>query len=669
MHAVLSNGSQGVTPPRLHYPRITLSKFAQIRDQIIAPDVPNSVDLVPLFVESGNPVSAGGQLSSLSYVVHNYSAASFSGPVTVDVYLSTNDNISESDTLIQTHEFSHSFSAKSSVQINVSNPPTIPASVSAGNYYIGVIIRTPDAILSNNDTDGFDAQPITVIHNPGPQVVSGNVVGDGAHASGVDITFSEPIDSNSFGTNDAALSGPLGPIPISSVSPLGGNAYRISFPQQNAPGVYTIEIGPNIADVGGSLMNQDGDNVNGESTDAYVATFELIAADQSGPRVLGMTTVGDTHSASAVDLNFDEPIDTTTLTTNDISLTGPSGTVAITNVTATGGNNYRISFPMQTAPGSYTLTVGPNVTDVSGNLMNQDGDGVNGEASDHFVDTFQLISADAHGPVVVSMSVANTPLFAKTAELTFDEPIDISSFSIADVTINGPGGGIPVSGITPSGGNTYRVDFPTQTTGGFYSVQVGPNITDLNGNLMNQDGDATNGEANDLFAGTFQLGAGDQEGPMIVAMSVSGAPHSVEHLEVTFDEPLDVTTFTTADVMIDGPNGPVPVTGILAQAANQYRIDVPTLAAAGVYNVEIGPQIADTSGNLMNQDGDAVNGEIADAFVDSFELGTDSTTYLLSLASPGRVTASDGGRLSVDDSDIVQVERRSRRKPHSWALL
>ena len=49
-----------------------------------------------------------------------------------------------------------------------------------------------------------------------------------------------------------------------------------------------------------------------------------------------------------------------------------------------------ISFPTQTAAGTYTLTVGPDIQDWYGNDMNQNRNGVNGEATDAFTETIQV---------------------------------------------------------------------------------------------------------------------------------------------------------------------------------------------------------------------------------------------------------------------------------------
>jgi hypothetical protein len=165
VYAVLSNGNSSQT----NFPRITSSRFYDIRDDFIAGDTPATFDLIPLDVQvAPASIGAGGPLSSMSYVVENYSSASWSGTVNVEVYLSTNDIISSGDRLIQNHSFTWSFGAKSAVVINVTIPPTVPADVGPGNYWIGVRLNISDGNTANNYSDGQDAAPLSVLDSSAP---------------------------------------------------------------------------------------------------------------------------------------------------------------------------------------------------------------------------------------------------------------------------------------------------------------------------------------------------------------------------------------------------------------------------------------------------------------------------------------------------------------------
>ena len=151
--------------------RMTGGKFDYYLNTFIPAGYSTSVqDLVPLDVnadQGGSSIYAGEQLDAMDYLVANaslYNPASQTVPV--DTYLSTNDNISTADTLIQSHTFTWDFAAKSSVRITYSTPPTIPSTTAAGTYWVGVILDITDGNTGNNDTDGWDAVEINVQDPP-----------------------------------------------------------------------------------------------------------------------------------------------------------------------------------------------------------------------------------------------------------------------------------------------------------------------------------------------------------------------------------------------------------------------------------------------------------------------------------------------------------------------
>lgn len=168
VYAVLSNGWSLWT----NDVRITEAKYGTI-GSFIAEDTPASYDLIALDTNTTpTAVTAGSALSSMDYLVHNYSSVAWSGSVPVTVYLSTNDNISDADTPIQDHSFSWSFESKSSVRVTVSTPPVVPIGTPSGTYYIGVILNVADAASANNESDGQEASAIWV--NGGADLVVQN---------------------------------------------------------------------------------------------------------------------------------------------------------------------------------------------------------------------------------------------------------------------------------------------------------------------------------------------------------------------------------------------------------------------------------------------------------------------------------------------------------------
>src|SRR5205823_4275291 len=100
----------------------------------------------------------------------------------------------------------------------------------------------------------------------------------------------------------------------------------------------------------------------------------------SGPRVLSVTPTEVRNAAfDHVDISFDKAIDPTTFTPDDVAITGPSGVVAPTGVQSLAAAQFRVTFNALTTRGSYQAAVGPNIADLSGNLMDQNQDGANGD--------------------------------------------------------------------------------------------------------------------------------------------------------------------------------------------------------------------------------------------------------------------------------------------------
>jgi hypothetical protein len=108
--------------------------------------------------QAGTSFPAGSNV----FVANNSYGDPASQTYTLNVYLSTNNDISAGDTLLATWNYTLDFAPNSGITFNVPGP-FIPASVPPGNYWIGVILTAPgDVDGNNNDTDTWDAQPVTI---------------------------------------------------------------------------------------------------------------------------------------------------------------------------------------------------------------------------------------------------------------------------------------------------------------------------------------------------------------------------------------------------------------------------------------------------------------------------------------------------------------------------
>lgn len=179
---------------------------------------------------------------------------------------------------------------------------------------------------------------------------------------------------------------------------------------------------------------------------------------------------------------FDEPIDESTFTVDDITIQGPNFTDLGSPDSLTGsGDTYTAAFGPFSEPGNYRFNVGPDVADLAGNTMDATA-----------VDTVEILP-DTTGPVVVGfepMGLVNHDV--SMAQVTFNEAVLATSFDSDDVLVTTPSGTIDPSQITvtPIDEATFEITFPTHSQDGDYTVEIGPDITDLAGNPMNDLGRA-----------------------------------------------------------------------------------------------------------------------------------------------------------------------------------
>jgi hypothetical protein len=146
--------------------RTVASEYNYFTGSFMPTAFPSTPNYVPLQVEVGNgssPITSGTAVDSMTYTLGNASYY-YNGPTILDVevYLSSNEFISQSDTLLQTHSVNYVFEGLTTVDVEVPVPPTIPQSVQDGTYYLGVRVTPRDGSGPVTTSDESDAAEIVV---------------------------------------------------------------------------------------------------------------------------------------------------------------------------------------------------------------------------------------------------------------------------------------------------------------------------------------------------------------------------------------------------------------------------------------------------------------------------------------------------------------------------
>ena len=251
--------------------------------------------------------------------------------------------------------------------------------------------------------------------------------------SSIQVTFSEQINLASFNPSDVVLTVNNGSNVITNPAGLtltyvSGTTYQINglSTYTAASGVYQITVLPGVVQ----------DSAEEPSTGSV---SEQWANGNVGPYVSQIASVASPRNTpvSSVDVTFDEAINAATFTYQDVSLTLNGGSNLITNsvtISAVSGqtNTYAINglSGLTSAAGNYVLTV--NAAGISDNSSRA---GQGSASSDWTVDltpptlvSMQQVSTNPRNTVVTSLDV------------TFSEPINLSTFTDANLNLSLNGG-------------------------------------------------------------------------------------------------------------------------------------------------------------------------------------------------------------------------------------
>ena len=269
-----------------------------------------------------------------------------------------------------------------------------------------------------------------------------------------------------------------------------------------------------------------------------------VEPQPKGPHIIAHEPSGTIpEPVHEVVVAFNKPIDAETFTPDDVNVSiGVLDVhVPVTAVEPIDDQTFLIAFGGPDAEMEYFVWIGPNIEDSAGNLMDQDRDGIGGEADDVYNAGFTVATSDAPRIVATDPAPGSTSQIVSSVAATFDQPMDPESvnahtFWVApaywinpDGTVggntdpngNGPGDGNGMPPFDPSLRIPGEVWYDERTQSaiftpflerlpeGRYYVVAEPAIRDV-------DGESLDGE----WRGEFPSGDGMPGGRFVVHFSV-----------------------------------------------------------------------------------------------------------------------------------------------------
>ena len=303
---------------------------------------------------------------------------------------------------------------------------------------------------NGDPTDTFVAS--TSLDRTGPRITEHAFLQDWSGVHGLRVTFDRAIDPNSFTTADVSVSGPNGPVDVTSIAAAGGSDYDILF-EGTPAGTYTVVVGPEITTPLGDAMDQNENGVNGDPDDRFTAATQVV--DVAGPRVTDVSFGGTPTRLTSIRVTFSERVKGTTFSASDVVLRNPSGArISVTRISGVVGSDnsqFDVYFTAQTAGGTYTVTIGPNVADMVGNIMDQNANGFPGEAGDAFVGSTVLATPVVRKPTSLDHNLAMTDGGRTISTLLVSEHIRISDLNVKVNVTHGYASDLAMTLVSPTG--------------------------------------------------------------------------------------------------------------------------------------------------------------------------------------------------------------------------
>jgi LPXTG-site transpeptidase (sortase) family protein len=268
----------------------------------------------------------------------------------------------------------------------------------------------------------------------------------------------------------------------------------------------------------------------------------------------------DPSNASSINFTavFDEPINTSSFTAEDVTLSGTAGatSVAISQIAPNDGTTFNIAVSGMTSDGTVIAAIAENkVLDVANNLNTAS------------TTTDNSVTYDATAPTVTISSTAANPTKTSPIPVTITFSEDMTGFELGDITVgNGTAGNLLGSG------KTYTADI-TPSADGEVTVDIAADA-------------AIDSSSNGNTAATQFTISYDATAPTVTISSTAANPTKTSPIPVTITFSEDVTGFGLGDITIG--NG---TASNLLVSGKTYTADI-TPSSNGEVTVDIAADVA-----------------------------------------------------------------------------
>ncbi len=340
-------------------------------------------DAAGLLDAAGNPIDGNADGTAGGNYVHTFTVDIGVPTIGLDLQTASDTGVSASDNLTKDNTPTFDIAANRSglVEIFVDNALDPVATLGFGDagtqaWTAAIMSDGPHTVRVRFTPDLGNPVETTLnveIDTVGPYLLNGaaNVQ---APVYSRTVKFSEAIDSLATAPGVVlTLTDPDGtPVPLSNV--VGSvDTYTVSFNPQVKPGQFRLAANTAVVDLAGNAIDQDRDGVKGEvGQDEPIDRFTVVA-DVGAPQVTSFSPRGlIKRPISTLQIGFSEEMNPVTLSPSDVLIAGPAGTniPAVAQVRAVDSTN-RLFEIVLAAPlaidGAFTVTVGPDVRDISGN--------------------------------------------------------------------------------------------------------------------------------------------------------------------------------------------------------------------------------------------------------------------------------------------------------------